>query len=467
MTECTAVSVRAKTEERGSAPIETTDRQLPGPVFPAANPAAGGALRGEDELVRRIKALGHAVPVGRTLDDLDDGILARVYTLSGRGVAHLYAEGGGIVLAMAGSTAGDRRRSVELLPKLPDRPLASRRVPGVLLEAGEGHYSEEYGWGLSRRDRPTTEAAADAAAERFRAARYYRPALPGAGLDAGAVRRGANPAPRALIAAALRIESGAALALLVLARFALGSLRQRLLRAGAPWDSEAERGRMADNAAHARRAFVGRRESGRNLVVRPVRELDAERDARRETHWTEDGRFRRHLERRHESGRAAYDTARALYVQLCPGLERKLLHLLRRDGPKLEAEFVARYRGLADGASHDLEGAVRGALRRLAEGGKARRVRSRRTGEVFVAATEPLDERDFRRGLNVLIRDGGFGIVTPWAGTDGVEPEGEEDDAILIERDAEDVFPDEMGREASLDRIADDGAQEEVEAVTA
>ena len=305
MREYTATAVRAKTEDLGSARIGVTDLEIPGPVFPTEATPAGEPLRSEDALVHEIRAWGHAVPVGRTLDGLDAGLLARVHALSERGVAHLYAEGGGIVLAMSGSTADDRRRAVERLPRVPNRPLATRRSFGVLLDAGsDGHYSEEDGWGLSRHDRPTTEAMLDATAERFKAARYYRPALPGLGLDAEAVRRRANPAPRALLAAVLRAEPGEAVALLALARLAVALLRQRMIRAGAPWDSEAERRRMAANGERVRREILARRKSGRVLVMKPARELDAEREAARETHWTEDERLGRRVERRRPSGRA-------------------------------------------------------------------------------------------------------------------------------------------------------------------
>jgi hypothetical protein len=426
MREYTATAVRAKTEDHGSARIEVTDLEIPGRVFPTEATPAGETHRSGDALVRQIKTRGHAVPVGRTLDGLDPGLLARVHALSERGVAYLYAEGGGIVLATAGSTAGDRRRAVESLPKVPNHSLATRRSFGVLIDAGsDGHYSEEDGWGLSRHGRPTTEATLDATAERFKAARYYRPALPGVGLDAEAVRRRANPAPRALLAAVLRAEPGEAVALLVLARLAVALLRRRLIWAGAPWDSEAERRRMAATEERVRRAFVVRRKSGRALAVKPARELDAQREAAREPHWTEDERLGRRVERRRESGRAAYDSARALYLQLCPGLERKLLHLLRRDGPKLEAEFLSRHRALAEGTP-DPGDAARAALKRLDEAGKVRRVKSRKTGEIFLAAAEPLDEPRHRRALGHLIRDERFGIVNPWSATRGVLAEGDE-----------------------------------------
>ncbi len=475
MTEYTATAVRAKTEDHGSARIEVTDLEIPGPFFPTEVSPAGETLRDEGALVRRIKTRGHAVPVGRTLDGLDAGLLARVHALSERGVAHLYAEGGGIVLATAGSTAGDRRRAVESLPKVPSRPLATRRSFGVLIDAGpDVHYSEEDGWGISRHDRPTSEATLEATAECFKAARCYRPALPGVGLDAEAVRRRANPAPRALLAAVLRAEPAEAVALVVLARLVVALLRRRLIRAGAPWDSEAERRRMAANGERVRREILARRKSGRAFVVKPARELDAQREAAREPHWAEDERLGRRVERRRGSGRAAYDTARALYLQLCPGLERKLLHLLRRDGPKPEAEFLCRHRALVEG-SPDPEDAARAALKRLDEAGKVRRLRSRKTGEVFLAAAEPLDEPRHRRYLNRLICDERFGIVNPWSATSGVLAEGDEAEWREGLDDFDEAGPRDLapGRfRAAAERplhvaenVADEAALAEVEAI--
>jgi hypothetical protein len=95
-----------------------------------------------------------------------------------------------------------------------------------------------------------------------------------------------------------------------------------------------------------------------------------------------------------------------------------------------------------------------------------RRLQSRKTGEVFIA-TEPLDEQSFRRDLNRLIRDSRFGIVSPWAETGGVEPESEEDEEALLSSDHEDIFPEETGRQVFLDNVADEGAQEEIETLTA
>jgi len=121
----------------GARPTGVTDLEIPGPFFPTEVSSAGETLCGEDALVRRTKAQGHAVPIGRTLDGLDPGLVARVHALSERGVAHLYAEGGGIVLATASSTARDRRRGrsracrrSRAAPSLPRGSSAFSSTPG-------------------------------------------------------------------------------------------------------------------------------------------------------------------------------------------------------------------------------------------------------------------------------------------------------------------------------------------------
>ena len=382
--------------------------------FPSA-PDEPTVVEGDGSLVEALKASGWAVPIARRVEDLAPEALARVARLSEDGVAHLFAsEAGGVILAMAGSTAGDRRRAAERLPSSPERPLASRQVFGVLLEAGEpgSHYSEEEGWGLTVKTRKASPGGElEATAERFRAAR-----------DGGSL---------------------------------------------AVAETKAERQRIEANRKRLRAEFVVRRRRGEDLVVRPAREIDAGRSETHEAHWTQDGGLRRSMERARRSGRAAYDTARAVYLQKPPTLAHRLLHLLRREGGVHEKEFVSRHAKLAGAGEPDPEAVLIRALRELAEAGKVRRIRSRETGEVFVAATEPLHEGDFRRSLNGLIRDPGFGIVSPWAESYGVEPEGAEDEEVSLERDPEDVFPEETGREVLLDMIADEGAEEEIEALTA
>ena len=391
-------------------PPETGEEGAP---IPDELPAA----EREGSLIEALKGSGWAIPVARRADDLAPELLARVARLSEAGIAHLFASeaDGGVVLAMTGSTAGDRRRAVETLPRLAGRNRVSRRVFGVLLDAGEpgSHYSEEEGWGLTvKTGKASPGGELEAAAGCFRASR-----------DGGAL---------------------------------------------AVAETKAERRRIEANRERLRAEFVSRRRRGEELVVRSAREIDAARDEVREAHWTEDAELERRTERARKSGRASYDTARAVYLQRLPTLAHRLLHLLRREGGVIrEREFVSRHAKLAGAKTAVPEAALLVVLRELADAGKARRLRSRSTGEVFVAATEHLDEASFRRSLNGLVRDPRFGIVSPWAEADGVEPEGEEDEEALLSSDHEDAFPEETGREAFLDNVADEGAQEEIETLTA
>lgn len=394
--------VRDRTPETG------TDEDAPVPDELSAADSEGS-------LTDALKGSGWATPAARRAGDLAPELLARVAALSGAGIAHLFAEGGGVVLAMAGSTADDRRRAAETLPRAAERPLASRRIFGVLLDVGEAgsHYSEEEGWGLtSKAAKASPGAELEAAAGHFRASR-----------------------------------NGGSLAVA---------------------ETRAERRRIEANRKRLRAEFVSRRRHGDKLLVRPACEIQASRGVARGVHRTEDTELERRTERARKSGLAAYDTARAIYLQQLPTLAHRLLHLLRREGGAIrEREFVSRHAKLAGARAAEPEAALLVALRELANAGKMRRLRSRKTGEIILAATEPLDEVRFRRSLNGLIRDSKFGIVSPWAEAGGAEPEGEEDEETLLASDHEDVFPEETGRQALLDNVADEGAQEEIETLTA
>lgn len=395
----------------------------------------------EDPLVTLLKENGWVVACGRTLADVDDEVLARAYKLSEEGIAHLFATeaGDGIVLAMAGSTAGDRIRAVEALPKLPDRSYSSR-PHSVLFDCGETgeHYSEQEGFGQTIKEAPKPkESLLEAAAERFKAARFVRPSSQEP-LDTEAIRRYVRKLAlvRAAVRAALAVDPADAgelvrrvAVLYLIGRYMSRKTVRRTLAAEKPWDSKAERRRMLERGLRLRGEIVATRKErgGKAPAVTPARELDdqrAKQSGRSEAHWADSPKLRRAIARRQGSGRAAYDTVRAVYLQRCPELEHKLLHLLRRDGVKAEAAFLSCHSNLAAEATNP-EGALRAALRRLAEAGKVRRVRSHKTGEVFLTATEPLDETGYRRSLNGLIRRARFGIVNPWSDASAVEAEGE------------------------------------------
>ncbi len=252
---------------------------------------------------------------------------------------------------------------------------------------------------------------------------------------------------------------------------------RRALAAETPWDSKAERNRMVQAGQRIRSEIIAARKAraGESLVVKTAQELDAHRHERLAPP-AEHSNLHRSIDGRRKSGRASYDTARAVYLQRCPELEHKLLHILRRDGVKAEARFLSCHSNLVAEATNP-EGTLRAALAQLAEAGKVRRVRSHKTGEVFFTATEPLDASGYRRSLNGLIREARFGIVNPWSEASPVEAEGasgEWEDGLesLDSNEAATLAPKRFrNTEApeqqlmAAEEVADYGAHLEVEAV--
>ena len=308
-----------------------------------------------------------------------------------------------------------------------------RLTPQNASAKSEEHYSEKEGFGQTIKEAPKPkEHLLVAAAERFKASRFVRPSSEKP-LDAEGIRqRVRKVVGRAAIRYVLAVDPADAgelvrrvAAVYMVARYVSQEIIRRSLAAEKPWDSKAERNRMVKRGRAIRSKTLADRKArgGRKLPVWSANTLDLVIDARLgkgSEPSTEEQELRDSIEQRTKSGRAAYDTARAVYLQRCPELEHKLLHLLRRDGVKAEGDFLSRHSGLA-AEETDPEGALRAALRELAEGGKVRRVRSQKTGEIFLAATEPLVETGFRKSLNGLIRDERFGITNPWGETSPVE----------------------------------------------
>ena len=486
--------VRGKDEEPTSyfAARQAAAHALSGVQPEADRPIVEQSPR-EELLVKLLKENGWAMAASRTLADIDGEVLAQAYRLSEQGIAHLFATeaGDGIVLAMAGSTDGDRRRAAENLPTLPARSYSSRPY-SVLFDCGEtgNHYSEQEGFGQTVKETPKPkEHLLEAVAERFKASRFIRPSTEKP-FEVEAMRWRVRKIAlvRAAVRYALAVDPTDAPEMVrrVVGAYVIGcyfsrKIVRRALAAERPWDSKAERSRMIQRGRAIRSEILSDRKArvGEQLVVTAAWELDAERCERLalpdKDSW--DPKLRRSIEQRKESGRAAYDTARAVYLQRCPELEHKLLHLLRRDGVQAEAGFLSRHSNLAAEDTNPV-GALHVALRALAEGGKARRVRSQKAGEIFLNATEPLDETGYRRSLNSLIRDERFGITNPWTRTGAVESEG---DAEEWEGGLEDLDDDEFTRLAprrfrntdaseqsllTVDQVADSSAIEEMEAVT-
>ena len=132
-------------------------------------------------------------------------------------------------------------------------------------------------------------------------------------------------------------------------------------------------------------------------------------------HWTEDSRLRRSIETQIHTGRAAYNTARAVYVSSLPTLAHRVLHLLRRDGRQTQDRFVALAR--AENPENDRpEEPVEEIVRNLGEAGKVRRMRSRKTGRIYLEAMEELDVPAYERDLGRIVRSGEHRIPVPRGG---------------------------------------------------
>lgn len=132
-------------------------------------------------------------------------------------------------------------------------------------------------------------------------------------------------------------------------------------------------------------------------------------------HWTEDFRLRRSIETQVHTGCAAYNTARAIYISSLPTLAHRVLHLLRRDGRQTQDRFVALVRA-EDPENNRLEELLEETVRDLGEAGKVRRMRSRKTGRIYLEATEGLDVPAYERDLGRIIRSEEHRILVPRGG---------------------------------------------------
>ena len=92
-----------------------------------------------------------------------------------------------------------------------------------------------------------------------------------------------------------------------------------------------------------------------------------------------------------------------------PSLAHKLLHLRRRDGAALEEAFVDLARG--EQPEHPMPLLIlNAAAGELAEAGKVKKARNRRSGKVYLRATAPLDEKAHRRDLSRIVNSAEAGI---------------------------------------------------------
>jgi hypothetical protein len=173
-------------------------------------------------------------------------------------------------------------------------------------------------------------------------------------------------------------------------------------------DSEIEEWRRS----HARRREVNARIVRRDLVAGIIPGANRASPA---LHWTEDPGLRRRVEAQIHSGRAAYNTARALYVSTLPTLTHRVLHLLRRDGRQAQERFITL--ACAEDPENDFpEKLLEETVRDLGEAGKVRRMRSRKTGRIYLEAMEGLDVPAYEREIGRIIHSGEHHIPVPRTG---------------------------------------------------
>jgi hypothetical protein len=172
-----------------------------------------------------------------------------------------------------------------------------------------------------------------------------------------------------------------------------------------------------DEIAEWRRSHARHREENAQIVRRDLAAgiIPGAYGVPPEPHWTEDSRWRRSIEAQIHTGRAAYNTARAVYVSSLPTPAHRVLHLLRRDGLRTQDRFVALAR--AENPEDDRpEELLEETVRNLGEAGKVRRMRSRKTGRIYLEAMEGLDAPAYERDLGRIVRSEEHRILVPQGG---------------------------------------------------
>jgi hypothetical protein len=418
----------------------------------ALRPRADGQLSSADvAVVEWIKAAGWAgtpEEVGAHPDQIE--------RLADAGVAYLRACGKRVVLAMAGATAGDVRRAAarlesrergtgerpergcthhEELPEelaaeilrrlerrggvveertlavsLRDRPPRLRRAALALL-AGRGEVRK-----IRCRSSGTTlvvlaSTSRSSVARELRRVADLKAALAEERREsmkphASEVERvGGRPVAKWLVGFRCAVSGD---------RLKPGQVRE-LIRRELPFrvglhDALGEDDEIEEwQRSHARRreenAWTVRRDLAAGIVPGPCGVPPA-------PHWTEDPGLRRRVEAQLRTGQATRNTARAIYVFSLPTLAHKVLHLLRRDGRQPQERFVA-LASAQDPANDRPEELLEEAVRELGEAGKVRRMRSRKTGRVYLEATEGLDVSSYERDLSRIVRSERHRIPTP------------------------------------------------------
>jgi hypothetical protein len=415
-------------------------------------PGEGVALLPEGRaLIGRIKSLGWAA----TLGEVDAG-REQAERLADAGIAYLGAHGKRVVLAMAGATGGDVRRAVARAESRergtdgrPARGPSQRETSPEELAAEivrrvgrDGGAVEERTLQISLRRYPPRlrRAALALLAERGEAKRLRR-------RSSGKTLVVLADAPKAVVDRELRRVADLEAALEEERRERLKPHASEVERVGgkavAEWldgfrRAVAGKGLTTGQVRELirtelpfrvgiqdalgedaeieewRRSYARRREENAGIVRRDPRagSVPGRFGVYHGPHWTDDPDLRRKMEAQLRTGRAAYNTARAVYLASLPTLAHKVLHLLRRDGRRPEERFLALATAEAAGRE-DPEALLGDAIRVLGRAGKIRRLRSRTTGELYLEATEGLDEAAFARSLDRIVRSGHCHIPVP------------------------------------------------------
>ena len=172
------------------------------------------------------------------------------------------------------------------------------------------------------------------------------------------------------------------------------------------------------------RSHVSRREENARIIRRDLAAgiVPGPYGVSPEPHWTEDPALRRRVEAQLRTGRAACNTARAIYVSFLPTLAHKVLHLLRRDGRRPQERFVVLARAHDPGSSRPEE-LLEEAVRQLGEADKVRRMRSRKTGRIYLEATKGLDLPSYELDLGRIVRSQEYRILVPRRGRQRITPD--------------------------------------------
>lgn len=444
------VSFVALNDEVVAAGPEETETDTAGNGV--SRPRAGDELSPADRaVVERIKAAGWAATPEEAHAHPD-----QIERLTDAGVAYLRACGKRVVLAMAGATAGDVRRAVARsesrekgMGELPEQGRTQRAESPEELTAEILRRLELRGGAVEER---TLEVSLRARPPRFRRAAL---ALLAGRAEVRKVRCRSSGTTLVVLTGAPRSSVDRELRRVADLKAALEEEHRESMK---PHISEVEQigGKPVAEWLVGFRRTVG----GRKLKPGQVRELirsefsfkvglhdalgeDGELEewqrsrARRreenariirtdlaagivpgaygvppEPHWTEDPGLRRHIEAQLRTGRAARNTACAIYVSSLPTLAHKVLHLLRRDGRRPQERFVALAYA-QDPANGRPEEHLEEAIRELGEAGKVRRMRSRETGRIYLEATKGLDVSSYERDLGRIVRSERHRIPTP------------------------------------------------------